>query len=142
MTITNVTISGNTAADGGRAIVLLSDGVGSTASAVINNSVLGQPGSGGNDFTTMTNAGGSAPTSNGTNNLIGFQVNFGGTAFSDDPRLDPLADHGGPTLTMRLQAGSPLLNVGLTPACRPASHSISAPRFSGTVISGPCSRCR
>jgi len=109
VTITNSTISSNTAAGGGRAVYLLSDGSGNTASAVIDNSIIGQADNSVTDFATATINSGTAPTSSGANNLIRNQTSFGGTASNADPRLAALADNGGPTWTMALLADSPAI---------------------------------
>lgn len=112
VTIINSTISDDTAAAGGRGLFLLGDGAGRTADALINNSILGQADNAVTDFATATTNGGNAPTSSGTNNLIRSQTAFQGTASAADPLLAALADNGGPTSTMALNAGSPAFNAG------------------------------
>lgn len=111
VTLTNSTISTNTATDGGRAVYLASNGSGNTATAVINNSILGQSDNSISDFDTTTVAGGNAPTSSGTNNLIRNQTTFGGTSLNVDPKLGLLTSNGGPTQTMALLVGSPALGT-------------------------------
>lgn len=56
-------------------------------------------------------------TVSGTNNLVGrsgLQVPSG--TISLDPKLAPLADNGGPTMTHALMAGSPALDAGIDTA--------------------------
>jgi hypothetical protein len=58
------------------------------------------------DHTLVANGQGAGGISNGVNgNLVGV----------GDPRLGPLADNGGPTLTVALLSGSPALNHGANP---------------------------
>jgi hypothetical protein len=47
------------------------------------------------------------------NTLIVSNTPAGGDTFTD-PKLDPLADNGGPTLTMALLPGSPAIDAGNT----------------------------
>lgn len=107
--LTNATVSGNTAADGGLGVFLVSDGSGNTATAAINNSILGQSDNSITDFATAIIGGGNAPVSSGTNNLIRNQTTFGGTADNADPLLGVLANNGGPTQTVALLVGSPAI---------------------------------
>lgn len=81
----NVTISGNSAEEGG--------GVYNFATFNINNTVVA-----GNIAPTNENVSG---TSSGANNLT-----------SGDPYLRVLEDNGGPTLTMRPRPGSPVIDTG------------------------------
>jgi Ca2+-binding RTX toxin-like protein len=109
--LTNATVSGNTAANGGRALFLVSDGAGNTASAIINNSILGQSDNSVTDFDSASIRSGNTPTSSGDHNLIRNQTTFGGTASSVDPMLGLLASNGGPTQTMAFLAGSPAIGA-------------------------------
>ena len=110
LTLTNSTISGNTAVQGGRGIYILGDGA--TATATINNTIIGQSGTTVTDFVAFTiNSG--ITTTNGANNLIRTATNFSGTiANSGNPLLAALANNGGPTFTMALLAGSPAIGTG------------------------------
>jgi hypothetical protein len=52
------------------------------------------------------------------NNLVELEAGGScGASFSADPMLDPLADNGGPTLTMALQAGSLAIDAGDDTIC-------------------------
>ncbi|MFO0836093.1 MAG: choice-of-anchor Q domain-containing protein [Phycisphaerales bacterium] len=106
MTVRNSTIAGNLGnggihiADG--ALVMLSSLVAGNAGGDFLGDALGA-GSFNNLVQDAAHAGG---ISNGVNaNLVGV-----------DPLLSALADNGGPTKTMGLQAGSPALGTGLNPA--------------------------
>src|SRR5262249_25148363 len=119
--------SGNTAAQGGTDLYVLSDksdggnntspGSG-TASAVLVDDILGQADSSVPDFASATNGtGASAPTFTGSSNDL---VRSGGAALGSavvstgDPLLAPLAPHGGPTETMAItQASSPAVGAGV-----------------------------
>jgi hypothetical protein len=52
------------------------------------------------------------------NTLIASNTPAGGDTFTD-PKLGPLADNGGPTLTMALLPGSPAIDAGDTAAAPP-----------------------
>jgi hypothetical protein len=45
-----------------------------------------------------------------------------GSLNDTDPKLGPLAENGGPTLTMALLAGSPAIDAGDTPAAPPTDQ--------------------
>ena len=109
LTLTNSTISGNTAAEGGRGVYVLGDGA--TATATINNTIIGQSDTTVTDFVAFTINNGIKATS-GVNNLIRRATNFGGTIVSNaDPQLAALANNGGPTKTMAMGAGSPAISI-------------------------------
>ena len=113
VTLLNSTVSGNTAAQGGRGVYVLSDA--GSATATLNNTLLGQSDTLVTDFVAaQTAAGGStAPTTSGVGNLIRTQTGFNGTITSAaDPKLNALASNGGPTQTLALQSGSPALDAG------------------------------
>jgi hypothetical protein len=73
--------------------------------------------------------------------------------FPDDPQLGPLADNGGPTKTMPLQAGSPAIGTANTSSCPPTdergiprgqtvgavcdigAYEIAPPRATSTAVS-------
>jgi len=126
-TATFVTFSTNTAAQGGTDLYVLSDesdggngtSLGSgTAAVALTNVILGQSGvTAVSDFVAATNAGGSAPTQSGTNNLISNNPETGGftggTILGTDPMLGALASNSGPTQTMALLAGSPAFGAGV-----------------------------
>ena len=120
VTVTNSTFSGNRASDGGglanlTSIVTVtnstfsgnipSDGVGFYnlyGTSTIANSILANNGEDcHNEYGTINQSG---------VNLIETQYNCGTAAITDDPMLDALADNGGPTQTMALQAGSPAID--------------------------------
>jgi len=71
----------------------------------------------------------------------GFNLSSDGScAFSNvgslnntDPKVGPLADHGGPTLTMALLPGSPAINAG-DPAAAPPTDQRGVPRPQGPCV--------
>ena len=110
LTLLNSTISGNTAAQGGQGVYVLGDGA--TATASINNTIIGQSTTNPTitDFVANTINFGGRNTS-GINNLIRTATNFSGTiASAADPLLAALANNGGPTFTMALLPGSPAIS--------------------------------
>ncbi|HKO45459.1 MAG TPA: Calx-beta domain-containing protein, partial [Pyrinomonadaceae bacterium] len=98
LTMINVTVTNNTAnGDTGSGPTATGDGGGLAVGAnpsFIRNSIIA-----GNTATTNTNISGSIGL--GGNNLV-----------AGDPRLAPLADNGGPTMTHALLAGSPAIDAG------------------------------
>jgi hypothetical protein len=110
-TLTNVTVAANSAATGGG---LASSG--SFAMLTLTNTIVAASKAGGDIAGALQ--------SDSANNLIGdgagmtgisdgSQGNLVGTAQAPiDPRLVPLGDYGGPTLTMALRAGSPAIGGG------------------------------
>ena len=132
MTVTNSTLSGNTAANGGG---ITSTGTGGVASTTVTNSTLtGNSPSGASILlqdasltvgNTIFNAGasGSNISALGTSTVssLGFNLSsdgFGGflTSTGDkintDPMLGPLKDNGGPTLTHAPLINSPAIDQG------------------------------
>jgi len=102
ITLDNSTVSGNTAGkDGG--------GVDAFSNVTLNNTILSantapnSPNlfSGGSISATFSLLGSDISPGSGGNNI----------ETQDDPRLDPLADNGGPTQTRALLLGSPALDV-------------------------------
>jgi hypothetical protein len=57
-----------------------------------------------------------------------FQTKGCGTVPSGDPKLEPLADNGGPTKTMRLMSGSAALGAGDPKLCSEANDAIKDQR--------------
>jgi hypothetical protein len=132
MTVTNSTLSGNTAANGGG---ITSSGTGGVASTTITNSTLsGNSPSGASILlqdasltigNTIFNTGASGTNISALGTSVvssrGYNLssdNFGGflTATGDqvntDPMLGPLKDNGGPTLTHAPLEGSPAIDQG------------------------------
>ena len=109
LSVLNTTVSGNTA-DAATGIYNLGDD--GTATAAINNAILGQGSTAISDFVgDVINAGTNATS--GVGNLIRTAVGFAGTVASQaDPGLGTLAANGGPTFTMLPAVGSPVLNAG------------------------------
>jgi parallel beta-helix repeat protein len=109
--LTNVTVAANSAATGGG---LVSSG--SFAALTLTNTIVAAQKAGGDIAGALGDG--------STHNLIGdgsgmtgvsdgSQGNLVGTAQAPiDPRLAPLGDYGGPTLTMALRAGSPAIGGG------------------------------
>lgn len=110
VTVLNSTFTSNTAANGGTGLYNLGDGA--TATAVLNNTILGGAATSPSDFVGNTINGGTSTTS-GVGNLIRSATGFSGTVVSSaNPNLAALADNGGPTFTHLLNPGSPALDVG------------------------------
>ncbi len=119
-TVTNSTFSGNSAATDGGAIFN-----GSTLTVTVTNSILANSTSGGN--CSVSDRGG--PITDGGHNIddggtCGFTgtncATTTGTSFcKTDPLLDPagLANNGGPTQTIALEAGSPAINAANETVC-------------------------
>lgn len=63
------------------------------------------------------------------NTLIASNTPAGGDSFAD-PKLGPLADNGGPTLTMALLPGSPAIDAGNT-SVAPGTDQRGFPRPAG-----------
>ncbi len=109
----NVTIASNLCIAGGYGLpptngfsagdqVVNSNGV-----VYLRNSLLAYAGTNGNAYGSPITDGGYNISSDGSANLFGgFSYNF------TDPQLGPLADNGGPTLTMALLAISPAIDNG------------------------------
>jgi len=105
-TVTNSTVSGNSAShDGG--------GIASIGKLTVTNTIVA-------NSTTGGNCGGLAVTDGGHNIDDGMTCGFTGTSLSNtNPMLSPagLANNGGPTQTIALQAGSPAINAGDESVC-------------------------
>jgi CSLREA domain-containing protein len=102
-TITQSTVSGNTAAGA-------AGGLNAGGSIEIENSIIASNHSG----SANSNCGGTMYTRRGTN--IFFGDNTCGTQGAD-PKLQPLADNGGPTQTLALAPGSSAVDVVATNDC-------------------------
>ncbi len=102
-TITQSTVSGNTAAGA-------AGGLNAGGSIDIENSIIASNHSG----SANSNCGGTMYTKRGTN--IFFGDNTCGTQ-GGDPKLQPLADNGGPTQTLALAPGSSAVDVVATNDC-------------------------
>ena len=109
VTVLNSTFANNTANQGGGGIYNLGDGA--TGTATLDNTIAGDANNGATDFQSNTINGGTS-TTGGTNNLIENGSGFDGSSNNADPKLDPLADNGGPTETHALQPESPAIESG------------------------------
>jgi Bacterial Ig-like domain (group 3)/Putative Ig domain len=141
LTILNSTISQNTGNNGGRGVYNLGDA--GTATATINNTIIGQADNINTDFGGFAiNAG--VNTTSGVGNLIRSAFGFAGTVVSSaDPQLGGLNFNGGPTPTMLPAAGSPVINLGNNAAAAALTTDQvgSAPRvFGGTIDIGALER--
>jgi len=104
--VRNSTIAFNTAETGGGIYQYRALSASAESTIVANNSFAAD----GSDFDV-----GSAINVTGANNLImssSADLTLPGGTLSVDPRLAPLADNGGPTLTHALRSGSPAINSG------------------------------
>ncbi|MBI5386381.1 MAG: hypothetical protein HZA90_17055, partial [Verrucomicrobia bacterium] len=119
--------SGNgTAGSAGSAAGANLANTGITTNFLIKNTLLAYPTSGNNASGSFSNA--------GYNLSSDTTPAFGGLNHSTnntDPRLAPLADNGGWTMTCALLAGSPAIDAGDTNACLPADQR-------GVARLGPC----
>jgi hypothetical protein len=106
--LTNCTIAGN----------LGRGGTGGTGGPGGSGAPSGHAGSPGSDGATGAACGGTACSAL-VNTLIASNTPAGGDSFPD-PKLGPLADNGGPTLTMALLPGSPAIDAA-DPAVAPAT---------------------
>ena len=118
VTVTNSTFSGNL---GGAVYVLAHDasgGVGnaSPASLLLANSILANSTNGRDLVVSQLPGSGGATVTFAATNLVEAYTNTTGSVpiqwSSSDPQLLPLADNGGPTWTMGLQATSPARDAG------------------------------
>jgi hypothetical protein len=120
-------------------------GLGGVEAACTNCTVVwnrGQGGSGGAGGLSYGYGSPGAPGTNGiawggtaggtlVNTLIASNTPAGGDSFTD-PKLGPLADNGGPTLTMALLPGSPAIDAGST-ALAPVTDQRGFPRPAGSA---------
>jgi predicted outer membrane repeat protein len=115
----NNTFSGNMAGSGGNLYL----GHGAGASRMYNNILANA--AGGGDCLAFYNS-----YINGSNNLIEDGFADCHPTFTGDPGLLPLADNGGPTLTMALPSNSSLINAGNNSFC-PSTDQRGTPRPQG-----------
>ena len=109
VSVLNSTFADNQANQGGGGIFNLADGEG--AGVFLRNSILAYTPSGASDYTTAEIFG--TTTNLGNNNLIQVNNGFaGGIISSADPRLSPLQNNGGPTLTHVPLNHSPAIDAG------------------------------
>jgi predicted outer membrane repeat protein len=139
LTVTNSTFSANSAFLGGGIANASSGTLNVTNSTFSGNSATFGSGGIRNDGTlTVKNtiiANSTGPNCSGTVGDGGGNLQYGGTTANScgatiltaDPQLGPLADHGGPTLTMALGPGSPAIDAGNSANC-PATDQRSQAR--------------
>ena len=104
MTMSNTTVSDNSAEYGGGGGIYAFNSSISLSNSIVANSTAG------GDCLVVSTAGVSS-ISVGTDNII-TDGSCATDALSVDPLLGPLADNGGPTFTHQLLAGSPAINAG------------------------------
>jgi predicted outer membrane repeat protein len=110
VTVTNSTFTNNSALGGG--------GIHANGTVTVTNSIFTKSPSGGNCYAS----GGGVITDGGHNIDDGTSCGFSpanGSLNNTDPLLDPagLANNGGPTQTIALEAGSPAINAGDETIC-------------------------
>ncbi|WP_276565445.1 choice-of-anchor Q domain-containing protein, partial [Haliangium sp. UPWRP_2] len=128
--ILNSTLSGNIASEAGGGLYTVSIGAGTpTANVTLANSILADSDDGGGtktDDLTVNQVKGTLVLDVTTKNIIesnvinigaAATVRGGGMVMAMDPKLDPLADHGGPTFTQSLASASPALAAGDATTC-------------------------
>ena len=107
LNVTNSTFSGNSAFFGNGGDISNWDGIATLLNTIVASSQYGE-----NCYGAIANAGHNLDRYNscswGTSN---------GSLSNTDPRLGPLADNGGSTLTMALLPGSPAINAGDDNGC-------------------------
>ena len=121
VTLTNTTISGNTAHTGGD---IENDGA-----ATLDNTIVSNGGNGGD----IALGQGASVVVSGSDNLIdnaasagGFKNGINGNLVGVNPLLAPLGNYGGPTQTMALLPGSPAIDAGDTAlAVNPQGNPLS-----------------
>lgn len=104
--LSNSTVAFNAAEIGGGMFQYTTSGASAESSIVANNSFA----AGNSDFDV-----GSAMSLAGANNLVmssSVDLTLPGGTLTADPKLAPLADNGGTTLTHALRSGSPAINAG------------------------------
>jgi predicted outer membrane repeat protein len=124
ITVANSTFSGNSASEGNGGAITNAAHCGATFNApcpaMLTNTIIANSPQGGNCSGTITDGGhniddGTTCGFTGT----GCTTTSGSSFCSTNPKLDPagLANNGGPTQTIALQAGSPAVNAGNESVC-------------------------
>ncbi|HRJ10324.1 MAG TPA: choice-of-anchor Q domain-containing protein, partial [Prosthecobacter sp.] len=160
LTITQSTLSGNSASDSGGGIVVLGGSVEITQSTLSGNSAFSGGGihlsSGSVEITQSTLSGNSASDSGGgirssggsfltltrsivAGNLTGGDIDGsftdnGNNLLSGDPLLAALGDYGGPTPTMPPLPGSPAIDAGGAAASAFPTDQRGFPRVAGAAV--------
>jgi len=118
LAIYNSTIT-NSSALTGRGVYFVA--IGDSANAIIESTIIAQADDSRYDLYASSDFGGTVAVT-GANNLIRWLNDFTEIAIAEfrkpglgDPRLEALADNGGPTLTHALQADSPAIDRGANP---------------------------
>jgi predicted outer membrane repeat protein len=123
LSITNSTLSGNSADQGG--------GIWNGGTLDIGNTILNAGSTGENIFNnggTITSHGYNLSSDNG-----GGYLNGPGDQINTDPVLGPLQDNGGPTLTHALLPGSPAIDTGDPNFTPPPYYDQRGPGFDRVV---------
>lgn len=97
------------------------------ATLALRNSILAYPGTNSNAHGTIIDAGHNISSDGSANFSSGTSFNF------TDPRLEPLANYGGPTLTMALRSNSPAIDFGDSEGA-PATDQRGFPRGTGSGV--------
>jgi hypothetical protein len=87
-----------------------------SSSPTLTNTIVANS-SGGGDCEGSVNGASSSNLIEDPTNACGLTNGVNGNLIGLDPRLDPLADNGGATLTHALQPGSPALDAGANASC-------------------------
>jgi hypothetical protein len=139
VTITNSTLSGNSASLGGGGIYNHFLGGNGSATVTIGDTVLNAGASGANigiDTGTITSLGynlsSDAAGGDGTTVAGGF-LNATGDVRNTDPLLGPLQDNGGPTFTHELLTSSPAIDMGDPTFAPPPNYDQRGPGFDRVV---------
>ncbi len=122
--LTNVTFSANSASEFGSG--MYND---VSSSPTLTNTIVANS-SGGGDCEGSVSGTSSSNLIEDPTNACGLTNGVNGNLIGQDPRLDPLADNGGATLTHALQPGSPALDAGANASC-PTTDQRGLPRPQG-----------
>lgn len=117
VTTTNSTITNNVSDSGQIVVITLTGSARSTSLTLRNTVVAGTGASGGPDVIARGLKGARPATIRGFHNFVGRPGKLPRSIVvgQGDPRLGPLADNGGPTLTLLPRADSPLIDAGRRP---------------------------
>jgi hypothetical protein len=127
----NVTIASNSVAAGQgyeyQGIAAGANVANLAGTLALENSIIAYPGTSSNASGTISDAGYNMSSDGSANFESGTSFNF------TDPLLLPLANNGGPTLTMALSSDSPAVDSG-TAAGAPSTDQRGLPRPSGSGV--------
>ena len=110
LTVTNATVTGNTATTGSGGGLASDDGTTTLLNATVTGNTAGS-GGGLSVVDVSANVTNTIVAANTGGDASGI-INGGNNVIGGDPKLGPLGDYGGPTLTMPPLPGSPAIGAG------------------------------